>query len=595
MNERLGWWVGSIVGLGLMWSLGALRAEAPPLSTERGPQPWATYPCSVEGRVTLQRAQPRGDPSWQTALEIEVYDPSGGALIERTSATTDADGMFYFYVTDAGVYDIRAKSFHALQARLRDVTIVTGTNAAVDFGTLWEGDADNSNAIDGLDYDVLTSAFWGHDARADFNVDSLVNIVDYALLYSNFGRIGPWSAAQDDALGMLTLPEIYVASANVALYEDFDLPILIRNANPALAGVEARVSFDPHVLRIVDARGAEASQIIPGEALAQVIRNVANNRTGAIEYAAGAALGGVAPMGEYRLATIRFQALALSAGSSVVIEEALGARDGAAQALQTTSGLVRVTPGHPLPVIAGCHLPIVWRQPTPTRTATPSRTRTFTPTNTPTPSRTPTPTSTLTITATSSATPTPPTCSNAIANGGFETTASWFIPATAYSAGYSTAQAHGGARSMRMGIVAPGAQVYSYSDCAQTVAIPANAASARLRFWLYPLSTGAYLVAPPPPPIGARLSDLTLSNDAQYLLIMSGGAILDKPVWQLSNEDAWVAYDIDLLPFAGRAITLQFGVFNNGSGGLTAMYLDDVSLDICRYTPTPTRTRTPRP
>jgi hypothetical protein len=55
---------------------------------------------------------------------------------------------------------------------------------------------------------------------------------------------------------------------------------------------------------------------------------------------------------------------------------------------------------------------------------------------------------------------------------------------TAYKAKYSTAQAHGGSRSTRIGIVDPGDNVYSYSSARQLVTIPDDGSSATLRSWL---------------------------------------------------------------------------------------------------------------
>ena len=40
-------------------------------------------------------------------------------------------------------------------------------------------------------------------------------------------------------------------------------------------------------------------------------------------------------------------------------------------------------------------------------------------------------------------------------------------------------------------------------------------------------------------------------------------------------------HQFDLLGYAGQTIKLQFGVYNNGGGGVTGMYLDDASLELC--------------
>jgi len=48
-----------------------------------------------------------------------------------------------------------------------------------------------------------------------------------------------------------------------------------------------------------------------------------------------------------------------------------------------------------------------------------------------------------------------------------------------------------------------------------------------------------------------------------------------------SDDRIWIGYTFDLLDFAGKAIKLYYGVYNNGIDGITAMYVDDVSLYIC--------------
>ena len=73
------------------------------------------------------------------------------------------------------------------------------------------------------------------------------------------------------------------------------------------------------------------------------------------------------------------------------------------------------------------------------------------PTVTPSPSPTPTRTD-----ATPSPTPTSAACSEPVANGGFEANAAWTFAVTANPAGYTTAQAHTGARSARLGVVPAG-------------------------------------------------------------------------------------------------------------------------------------------
>lgn len=249
--------------------------------------------------------------------------------------------------------------------------------------------------------------------------------------------------------------------------------------------------------------------------------------------------------------------------------------------------------------------------PTATHTATPTPTVTWTPSPTCTPSSTPsptytptasnTPTPTWTFTPTPTVTPTSPYCSEGIVNGSFETDAAWVIPYSHYPAQYSTALARTGLRSMRMGIVDPADNRYSFSDAAQTVTIPSSMVSAKLRFWLYTMSDEPPALAlAAPPPIGMSLEEmreLQLISDMQYLLIMdAAGTVIDRPLWQRRNDRQWVLYEVDLIAYQGRTIGLQFGVQNDGYGGLTAMYMDDVSLELCTQPlPTATYTLTPQP
>ncbi len=37
----------------------------------------------------------------------------------------------------------------------------------------------------------------------------------------------------------------------------------------------------------------------------------------------------------------------------------------------------------------------------------------------------------------------------------------------------------------------------------------------------------------------------------------------------------------DLTAYAGQTVELKYGTFNDGEGGVTAMYVDDVTVTIC--------------
>jgi NADPH-dependent 2,4-dienoyl-CoA reductase/sulfur reductase-like enzyme len=171
----------------------------------------------------------------------------------------------------------------------------------------------------------------------------------------------------------------------------------------------------------------------------------------------------------------------------------------------------------------------------------------------------------------------PGECRELIVNGNCETdVTSWsFIP-TEYTAGYSTAQAHGGVRSLRTGIES-GNPKYSFSAAEQSVYIPAEAEHFTLSFWYYTQATS---------PQG--------STDRSYSLIIStqGGQVrYDYLTWltgAAANGRTWVHAEFTevtfpkLLQYRGQRITLHFETQNDSWGGITAMYTDDVSFQACR-------------
>ncbi len=207
---------------------------------------------------------------------------------------------------------------------------------------------------------------------------------------------------------------------------------------------------------------------------------------------------------------------------------------------------------------------------------TPTPLPTFTPT--PSPTRTPTPTPTPTRT------PTPGACQELIINNNFELNTGWTILDTAYHAGYSNVKYHSPSRSMRSGIVTAADNVYSYSDFRQVVTIPAGAHHVTLSTWEYFISSGLTgesqleQIAP----TGRPFSETTLTDDVQYLLVLDQNQNwIGTLIWQRSSTQVWTNLQFDLSAYAGKTIILQWGTFNNGTGGITAMYVDDVSLQAC--------------
>jgi hypothetical protein len=187
----------------------------------------------------------------------------------------------------------------------------------------------------------------------------------------------------------------------------------------------------------------------------------------------------------------------------------------------------------------------------------------------------------------------PEACANQMVNSGFETAGGWGIPYTAYPARYTDLVKYSGSRSMQTGIVYAYNR-YSYSDAWQTVYIPTTASSANLNMYVKMYSTEAPLGNEQPDDnhlaesdphfaTGATWGDSPLAYDAMYILILNPytGAIRQTlRTWTARNND-WKLQTFDLTAYRGQSIRIQFGTYNDGYGGVTAMFADDVRVDVC--------------
>lgn len=179
-------------------------------------------------------------------------------------------------------------------------------------------------------------------------------------------------------------------------------------------------------------------------------------------------------------------------------------------------------------------------------------------------------------------------CADVVVNGGFETNAGWILGPSPIPPGYVGAPVHTGGRAMRLGNVGQ-PNLQSFSSVRQTITIPAAIASAQISFWVWTQSEPSAL------------------NDRQELILLPPGAdvLSTSPVqilWRtLSNTPSWTLVGFDLSSLAGQTFDIYFNVFNDGFGGRSAMFLDDVTLTVCQGTPgtpaaTPTvATATPTP
>lgn len=171
-------------------------------------------------------------------------------------------------------------------------------------------------------------------------------------------------------------------------------------------------------------------------------------------------------------------------------------------------------------------------------------------------------------------------------NGGFEADGGWELPVTPTPGEYSPQVVYNGRRALQVGLDNE-ANVYGYSSARQVVTIPAGIAGANLSFYVYPVSGEATAVSQTavfPEQVAAadRLPAQPASGDAQYVLLLdpSTQAIVGTIYWGLSNGQAWQRVDANLKPYAGRSLLLLFGAYNDGWNGRTALYVDDVVLNL---------------
>jgi hypothetical protein len=135
---------------------------------------------------------------------------------------------------------------------------------------------------------------------------------------------------------------------------------------------------------------------------------------------------------------------------------------------------------------------------------------------------------------------------------------------------------------MRTGITDPAQNTYSYSDFRQVVSIPSSAHRVTLNMWVYPQSSGTTFGSLPEPTRTQFFGLEPMSDDAQYLLVLDQNTQwIDTLLWMRSNSQIWTNIILDIKEYVGRTIMLQWGTYNNGTGGISSMFVDDVSLQAC--------------
>jgi hypothetical protein len=145
----------------------------------------------------------RPDAGWVVPLTVKFFTPGADVLaavpIYTFNLTTAKNGNTATAIPTAitpGTYDISATSEHTLCNVKRNV-VINALSAEVNMGTLLEGDANGSHAINIQDFGLLAASYGksrglaGFDERADFNRNDNINITDFGLLAANYGKHCP--------------------------------------------------------------------------------------------------------------------------------------------------------------------------------------------------------------------------------------------------------------------------------------------------------------------------------------------------------------------------------------------------------------------
>lgn len=146
------------------------------------------------GNITLQGRGAIGTPRWQVNLVVELFQGTNPTPVATYNVTTNVNGVFTVPNVPEGDYKIGVKKANSLR-NIRIKTIISGDNT-VDFGTIREGDVNNSNNVSLTDFTLFLGTYnkslgnTGFDPRADFNGDNIVNLTDFTIFLPNYNKIG---------------------------------------------------------------------------------------------------------------------------------------------------------------------------------------------------------------------------------------------------------------------------------------------------------------------------------------------------------------------------------------------------------------------
>jgi hypothetical protein len=180
-----------------------------------------------------------------------------------------------------------------------------------------------------------------------------------------------------------------------------------------------------------------------------------------------------------------------------------------------------------------------------------------------TPTRTATPGSATAVLPIIALTPFPPGCIDLLRNGGFEGGwPPWSVPNNPIMPQIVVSPVFNGYYALQLGSQTQNAS--SYSAVRQWITIPQLHPRVFLQFWA---NTWA--------------QSLTGEDRQEVALLAPGDTVISVPWKVLENSQTWQPHSFDLVGLAGQTFAVYFNVFNDGTDGRTAMWVDDAHLWAC--------------
>jgi hypothetical protein len=136
------------------------------------------------------------------SIAVSLFSASSQVPFLTSVATADGNGQITLQGLTPGTVDIQVKQRQALSRRTGGVVLAQdAAPAAISVLTLSNGDVDNNDQVDIVDFSLLRSAFGSTtpcggqgvpgQPCADLDASTIVDIVDFSLLRASFGQSGP--------------------------------------------------------------------------------------------------------------------------------------------------------------------------------------------------------------------------------------------------------------------------------------------------------------------------------------------------------------------------------------------------------------------